>query len=429
MAKKQHADFNAKQMRKINQLLKHSNDRLLIMGDTPSIENATEMMKLGNHHQVVEICSILLEQKPRNIKFLTLRAEAYRCLGQYELTLNDQNTIARIKPSDPSVLIARIETKRHLGDYMGGLEDANKAIRINKSSSQSWVAHSECSRSIGNFSIAIRSASQAIKHDPKWSWPYIVRAKAKRQAGDVSGAIADTLIAEKITVDAYAFGWRSEFIRKSGDVIAALKEIDSALVLRPSISWFWALKAQIQCELGQHREAIDSMQKAVKLDPHCSCEHDFIGHKNSKTQEDPQLAWVFAWRGGVRRAKNIVIPALEDLQLAVNLDPKSFWISAWFGEALSFSGQLAKGIKYLEKSIDQYHGYAQAWFWLGQAQLNHGNSEEAFNSFIAGLKIEPENVSAILGMAAYYKQKGNNAEALKLLRKAQKLAPALFSNK
>jgi tetratricopeptide (TPR) repeat protein len=392
-------------------------------------DQARAMQREGRHEEAAGVYTELLARRKRDVGTYRLRAEAYRCMGRYDLGLRDLDTVVTLQPGSAEALSARVEFKRHLWDFKGGLQDAEAAIALDSKSPFGWVLRAECLRSLGRYAEAVASASKAIARDPKWSWAYVVRAKARRQKGELELALADTRQAETASAgaDAYAHGWRAEILRKSGRLQESLREISLAATLQPTNAWFLALRGQIQVELGAREKGLADLQESMRLDPRCSCDYDFLGAQGPRVLRDEKLAWVYALRGGVHRAADGLAQARADLDRALRLAPGCFWILAWHGELLIRQGESAAGLAELRRALKLHARYPQAWVWLGQALIKEHRTEQALEAFTSALAIEPNNVWGLIGRAVCLENTGKADEASALFARAQAIAPALFS--
>lgn len=391
------------------------------------VAQAKALQREGRHPEAAELYAALLAESPRDEELLTLRAEAHRCMGRYDLALADHDAIVALKPRSADALSSRVESKRHLWDFAGGLADADAAIALDPASATAQVQRSECLRSLGRYDEAIASATSAIERDASWPWARVVRAKARRQKGDLEGALADTRDAEAGGVDAYARGWRAEILRKAGRLEESLREMLVAVSLQPTNAWFRALLGQIRVELGDGEKGLADLLEAMRLDPRCSCDYDFLGARGPAVLRDDKLAWVHAWRGGVSRAAGRLDEARADLDRALALAPRCFWILAWHGELLLCREEADAGLAQLKRALKLQPRYAQAWIWAGQALLKTERTKEALKAFDAALALEPGNVWGLIGRAVCLEKGGKAAEAEALYARARELAPALFS--
>ncbi len=417
------------QLKEIRSLLRKILPSRASPAPTALVEKARALQREGRHEEAADLYTDVLAKRKSDVETYRLRAEAYRCMGRYDLALQDQDAVVKLQPRSADALSGRIESKRHLWDFSGGLRDAESALKLDPKSASAWVLRGECQRSLGRYDDAIESASTAIACDPAWSWAYIVRAKARRQKDDLEAAISDTRAAEKAKTDSYARGWRAEILRKAGRLEESLQDMIVAVTMQPTNAWFLALRGQIQVELGNNEKGLADLLEAMRLDPRCSCDYDFIGAQGPLVLADEKLAWVYAWRGGVRRAAGDLAAARADLDHALRLAPDCFWILAWHGELLLCSGETPSGLAELKRALALYPRYAQAWIWAGQALVKLEKTDEALKAFKTALDLEPNNVWGLIGRAVCLEKTGQAKEAAALFARAQAVAPALFAGR
>lgn len=391
------------------------------------VEKGKALQAEGRHPEAAALYARLIEKSPRDAELRSYRADAHRCMGRYDLALEDQSEVVRLQPGSADALASRVESRRHLWDFAGGLSDADAALALEPKSASAWVQRSECLRSLGRYEDAIAAATSAAACDPAWPWALIVRAKARRQSGDLEGALNDTREAERAGPDSYALGWRAEILRKAGRLEESLKDMLAASALQPNNAWFLALLGQIRVELGDGETGLIDLLKAMRLDTRCSCDYDFLGAQGPLVVGDEALCWVYAWRGGVRRAEGLLAEARVELDRALALAPGCFWIVAWHGELLLRQGETVAGLAGLRRALKLYPRYAQAWIWTGQALVEAGKTEEALKAFASALALEPANVWALIGRAVCLEKSGKVKEAAALYERARAIAPALFS--
>lgn len=387
---------------------------------------ARALSREGRHAEAADIYGGLLKKSPKDPSLRRLRADAYRCLGRYDLALADLDAIVAAAPKSADSWSGRVEYKRHLRDFEGGLADAEKAVSLDPKSAPAWVLKSECLRSLGRWDEAVAAADRGAALDPGWNWAKIVRAKARRQKGDLDGALADTREAEKGGTDAYARGWRAEILRKAGRLDEALADLTVATGLQPTNAWFLALRGQLKVELGRTAEGWADLAQAMRLDTHCSCEHDFLGAEGPAVRADAALCWVLAWRGGVRRKEGRLAEARADLDRALAAAPDCFWILGWHGELLAELGEEERGLAELARALEAHPKWGQALVWEGRILLKLGRLPQARKSFDKALALDPADVWALIGRGVCLERSGDAAGAARDLARARELAPALF---
>ena len=383
-----------------------------------------KLSKAGDHAAAAAACGELLASGKPPAEILPRRAEALRCLGRNDEALLDWTALVKLQPGRADPLIRRGDSRRRVWDFRGGLRDARAALRLAPGSAHAWVLRAECERALGLWTRALSSADAAVAAEPGWTWPLIVRAKIRRQSGDLDGALEDTVRAEETAPDPYAFAWRGEILRKLGRPREAIACLDRAIALQPTNAWLYALRGETRRELGR-AGALADLQKAFSLDPHASCDFDFLGAEPAAVRRDPALSWVYAWRGGIRRKNGRLREAGADLDRAVRLDPGCFWSLAWRGELRVNRGRRASGVADLRRALKLNPKYASAWLWLGQGLLAN-SPRHARQAYRKARSLDPQNPWSVIGEAACFERLGDARQANRLLSHARQLAPSLF---
>lgn len=405
-------------------------DRLRAALETPDAagaeRRADRLTREGRHAEAEAVLAELLAARPDDAGLLKKRADARRRQGKYAAMVADLATVARNSPRDAGALVNLGDAKRHALDFGGALADAEAALRLDPASGYAWVLKAEVERSLGRGAASVASATRAVEAAPEWTWAPVVRAKAERFAGDLAAAEADTRRAEKAGPDHYALGWRAEVLRKAGRLDDALADATAAVKLQPGIAWLRALRGEILRGLGRVEEGWAELNKAVLTDGHCSCAFDFLGAEPASVKDDPTLAWVYAWRGGVARKEGRLAPARADLERAVRLDPSAGWMWAWLGELALVEGRFADAKSALDRALKAHPSLPQARVWRGQANFALGKAALAAKDFDAALAADPNDPLAVIGAAACLEKAGKTKQAQALFARAKALAPGLF---
>ena len=142
-----------------------------------------------------------------------------------------------------------------------------------------------------------------------------------------------------------------------------------------------ALELKMQ---GNPPEAAAELEKAIQLDPLDARYHYELGSMKTGAA---------MWTGRT----SLVDEGLDELRLAVALDPK--WILPWteIGSTLHFTGRSEEALDHLRNvspdcgPLDSnYHSTLGAAYW------KVGKVPEALNAFEASLELDPEEISALL---------------------------------
>ncbi len=112
---------------------------------------------------------------------------------------------------------------------------------------------------------------------------------------------------------------------------------------------------------------------------------------------------------------------IEDLRRRLQKDPASIAF-AQLAEELRRAGRFKEAIDACRAGLARHPGYLSAHVTLGRALLEAGDLDAAFAELTGVLRMAPENLAAIRGLAEVHRRKGELPEALEQYRAAFELA-------
>ena len=115
-------------------------------------------------------------------------------------------------------------------------------------------------------------------------------------------------------------------------------------------------------------------------------------------------------------------PRIEDLKRRIQKDPASIAF-AQLGEELRRAGRSREAIETCRAGLKRHPGYLSARVTLGRALLEVGQAEEAEHELKEVLRLAPENLAALRGLAEALHRRGDLASALAYYEIAVALAP------
>ncbi len=138
-----------------------------------------------------------------------------------------------------------------------------------------------------------------------------------------------------------------------------------------------------------------------------------------KNPDDPKinitLGLAYLDRGDAR--------ALERLQHAVKVAPRSAEAHNWLGVVLLDGADFPRGIAALRKAIAIDPSYSRAYANLGSALAKSGELDEAVEVFRKALALEPGSVAAHFNLGMALRERGELEEALQHLRRVVEAEP------
>ena len=162
---------------------------------------------------------------------------------------------------------------------------------------------------------------------------------------------------------------------------------------------------QVQFEQGKTLEAIESVDKALKLDPHNSEAHYFLGY--------------------VRYQQSELKAAEKEFKKAIKLNP-------YFTDAHNHLGLVYREMKEYDKALAEFHtalndksyqSQERIHLNIGHLYLARNMYPEAIASFQKAVALKPDYQRGYLGLGTAYSRAGQKELAEKTLRKVVALGP------
>jgi tetratricopeptide (TPR) repeat protein len=113
---------------------------------------------------------------------------------------------------------------------------------------------------------------------------------------------------------------------------------------------------------------------------------------------------------------------IDDLRRRVQKDPASL-VFAQLGEECRRAGDLQEAIHVCRSGLAHHPEYLSARVTLGRALLANGQLEPAYLELSKVLRVAPDNLAALRGLAEIHERRGERTEAIEQYQKALALAP------
>ena len=112
---------------------------------------------------------------------------------------------------------------------------------------------------------------------------------------------------------------------------------------------------------------------------------------------------------------------IEELRIRLQKDPGSIAF-AQLAEEYRRAGRYRDAIQTCQAGLTRHPGYLSARVTLGRALIEVGDLESAQHELAAVLRLAPENLSAVRGLAEIHRKRGELPEALEQFKTAFELA-------
>ena len=192
-----------------------------------------------------------------------------------------------------------------------------------------------------------------------------------------------------------------------GNLQQALNSINQALNMEADDLDDIAFKAEILNEMGDHQEAVIQMDKVL--------------------ENVPDYATGYYQRGCFKKAAGDTVAAIEDLSMAIVLDPKTSWYYYTRGDLYLKQGQQELAEPDFRKVIE-LEPTPEDYQCIPYAYLGLGDNEKAIAVVDSTIRRDSTDASAYYNAACLYSRMGNKEKAIENLRKSFELGYKHFGH-
>ena len=360
---------------------------------------------------------------PKDAGLFPGRADIYLRLGEPKKALADCEEAIRLHPKNVWGYMSRAWVYREKGDFDKALADYNEAVRIAPQYFIAYILRANFHRDRGDFDKALADYKETIRANPRELWVYDALADLHLKKGDVVRAVADYSEALRLAPkEPSVYLSRARFHRGRGDFDKALADYNEATRLDPKHIRAYAERAGMYASKGELGKAAADYDRAASLG---------------------SMSWhYYKRRAAVHFQLKHYDKALESIAKAVELEPGDFSNLTWLGPAAVAkcpderlrSGLLEladKTARWAEDTTDRsrahsFHGYqTAAGAYVARALLYaaFGQPEKALADFNKAIELEPKNADVWAGRAHFSLQQAKWDPAIADLSKAVELKP------
>jgi tetratricopeptide (TPR) repeat protein len=114
--------------------------------------------------------------------------------------------------------------------------------------------------------------------------------------------------------------------------------------------------------------------------------------------------------------------SLAEMRRALELDPTSLIINAWYGRTLGVAGHLDEAVEQLKKTVELDQNFLLGHYRLGQAYAEKQMYKEAIDEFNKVLNLPDGRATGLMGLAYVYALAGRRPDADKSLNELLELS-------
>jgi tetratricopeptide (TPR) repeat protein len=195
------------------------------------------------------------------------RAEAYLCLGEYDLAFDDFTTVIELQPGTADHYTARGIAYRRLGEYELAIADFSAALEIDPDSVDALDGRAYSSYLLGDYEQCITDYNRSIELFAEDFIAFSNRGLCYSSLDQFDAAIADyNLALELAPDDAITIGNRAVAYRLMGEYDLALEDNNQAIAIDPNDPFYFVERGLVYYEMGEYRSAVEDFLAALELD-------------------------------------------------------------------------------------------------------------------------------------------------------------------
>jgi tetratricopeptide (TPR) repeat protein len=259
------------------------------------------------------------------------RAQRNYLLGRLAEAVEDYSRAISLAPELALLYANRGGLLQQVGRVQEALNDLRRALELDPSSVTAWNNLGRTYEGQGALRQALPAYDKALELDPSQVMTLENRARVRRGLRDMRGALEDFGRALDYQPDnASLLSQRALTHAMLGDYPAALRDFDRALEVDPNMEAALLNRGKLRREMGDLPGSLEDMTRAVELSPNSS--------------------WAFAQRGRVRLELKDD-GAIEDLERALQLDPRNFDAHVFVGLYHQQAGRLEPAIQAFQSAL------------------------------------------------------------------------------
>jgi len=296
---------------------------------------------------------------------------------------------------------------------------------------ETWQVLAEAMLEVGNGEAAIELLSGRVSDDPSLA-ALLARAQdliGDREAGletlrPLVAPMAESqdpdLVDSEQAAQTEVLFWYGELLARSGDALAALPYLETAVQLDPLNPDKWKSLGRWRTEVGMIEEGQAATHKAEALTA------GTVQHQaGMELGGDPEDVTAQELEQALRLASvDLLAEALElvrrERQLASPEDPRPALLEI---HLLLRLGRLGEAQKALKPLVDRFPGSADAYYQKAVLEVARNDLEMAEASFRKTLELSPRHLAALNDLAVLLMRTGRQEEARQMLETVLALRP------
>ena len=392
--------------------------------DWVPVELALALSNSGKHEKALSILNKALSKNPLNVNALVQKGVTLSDMGRTEEALDALDKALELKPNDAVLVGTKGQVLRYLNEYKKAVKVLRRSIELDRR--LAWV-HAELGAALyglNEYYDALVALVDALAIEPDNVFALSYKSEILRALGKVEGSVdraeeALQVINQALALspnDAWALGTKAQVLRDLGRLEEAVEVLEQSVQIHPKLGWIHLELAVTQYSLTNYDAALEALDNALRLEDESEwhffkgqilCEiakfKDALETLNHAIKLNSNLSPAYGLKGwalqhlGEEEAEN----ALKAYEFAAKLEPKNLWWHKGIANALYLMGS-------------EREASAKYKWVLKRAEVQSNE--------------QPDDISllSLRGWCEY--RLGNCAEAVKMYRQVASLSPTEISN-
>ncbi len=313
----------------------------------------------------------------------------------FEKAINKFSKVIEIEPTSYVAYYNRGNAKRELYKYQEAINDYTKAIQINPEYFRAYCNRGNLKDILEDHHGAVDDFTKALKISPGDSASYLNRARAYLKLRQYEIAVYDynKVLDEDLDYQLAYWDYVSAYVDRGkarlqnlGDSKIAIDDFNKAIEIDPNCLHAYLHRSRSYREQEKYEEAISDLNKSLEL-------YTEFGD----LERDPDLPTnsdIYWERGILKDSKGAWEEAIEDFELALQLNPNNPYILNSLGVAKMHQGDYEGAIKCYSKALDIKPKDALAYRNRGIAKSNSEDNQGAISDFTKAIGLDPDDSRA-----------------------------------
>ncbi len=354
------------------------------------LERAKLQGEMGNLAEAVNDLSTAIALNPDDIELLEARGGAYIEYGVAEEAMKDFDAVLAVNAVQASAYRGRGLALAHDGDYDSAIREFTKAIRLDSRYFEAYESRGDVYLGLQQQEEAIADFTKCLQIDP--AHENSASVFHRRGIAQVGAKIFD----------------------------AAADDFGEVIARNPYDADSHAWRASALAELGRYREAIDSVNRAMELQPARLEEYQPIGQAAAEnavpqlSQEiagDPENSGLFCDRAIAHEFLNAGNEALADYNMAIQLAPEQRETYVRRGKILWRAGKFERAKYDFTRAIELGDERAVCFHHRGVCLARLGDLSAAMTDLNRAIEIDDGDARCWRDRAEVFAALGEHAKA------------------